>query len=65
MRLLEGTNLSEGLWDDAGCSRRSGAPLVDPSALTDARRWRFPASCSIPTRFRPMFDKHAGVRAGA
>ena len=64
MCLLEGTNVSEG----RGTTRPFeifGAPWLDPSALTDALNGlALPGVSFIPMRFRPMFDKHAGVPCG-
>ena len=64
MCLLEGTNVSEG----RGTTRpfeTFGAPWLDPSALVDAlARWDLPGVSFFPTRFRPMFEKHAGETCG-
>jgi len=64
MCLLEGTNVSEG----RGTTRpfeTFGAPWLDPSALVDAlARWELPGVRFLPTRFRPMFEKHAGETCG-
>jgi molybdopterin-guanine dinucleotide biosynthesis protein MobB len=64
MCLLEGTNLSEG----RGTTRpfeTFGAPWLDPSALADAlNALSLPGVTFLPTRFKPMFDKHAGVSCG-
>jgi len=64
MCLLEGTNLSEG----RGTTRPFeifGAPWLDPTALADALNGlTLPGVSFVPTRFRPMFDKHAGVSCG-
>jgi molybdopterin-guanine dinucleotide biosynthesis protein MobB len=64
MCLLEGTNVSEG----RGTTRpfeTFGAPWLDPSALVAAlARWELPGVSFLPTRFRPMFEKHAGETCG-
>lgn len=64
MCLLEGTNLSEG----RGTTRpfeTFGAPWIDPLALTDALgRLDLRGVSFLPTRFRPMFEKHAGETCG-
>jgi molybdopterin-guanine dinucleotide biosynthesis protein MobB len=64
MCLLEGTNVSEG----RGTTRpfeTFGAPWLDPAALTDAlNALSLPGVTFVPTRFRPMFDKHAGTPCG-
>ncbi len=64
MCLLEGTNLSEG----RGTARpfeTFGAPWLDPLALTSALNGLGLAGASfLPTRFRPMFEKHAGETCG-
>ncbi len=64
MCLLEGTNLSEG----RGTTRPFeifGAPWLDSLALTDSlNALMLPGAEFLPLRFRPMFDKHAGVNCG-
>ena len=64
MALLEGTNLSEG----RGTARpfeMFGAPWLDPLALTDAlAALDLPGVSFLPTRFRPLFEKHAGETCG-
>jgi len=64
MCLLEGTNVSEG----RGTTRpfeTFGAPWLDPSSLTDAlNALSLPGVTFVPTRFRPMFDKHANSPCG-
>jgi molybdopterin-guanine dinucleotide biosynthesis protein MobB len=64
MCLLEGTNVSEG----RGTTRpfeTFGAPWLDPTVLVDAlARWDLPGVAFLPTRFRPMFEKHAGETCG-
>lgn len=64
MCLLEGTNLSEG----RGTARPFeifGAPWLDPLALVGALgNLRLPGVAFLPTRFRPMFEKHAGETCG-
>jgi molybdopterin-guanine dinucleotide biosynthesis protein MobB len=64
MCLLEGTNLSEG----RGTTRPFeifGAPWLDGVALAEAlNALVLPGAAFLPLRFRPMFDKHAGVSCG-
>lgn len=64
MCLLEGTNLSEG----RGTTRpfeTFGAPWLEPLALTSAlEELEMPGVSFLPTRFRPMFEKHAGQTCG-
>lgn len=64
MCLLEGTNLSEG----RGTTRPFeifGAPWIDGLALADAlNALALPGVQFLPLRFKPMFDKHAGVPCG-
>jgi molybdopterin-guanine dinucleotide biosynthesis protein MobB len=64
MALLEGTNLSEA----RGTARpfeMFGAPWLEPLALTGALAdLDLPGVSFLPTRFRPMFEKHAGVTCG-
>lgn len=64
MCLLEGTNLSEG----RGTARpfeTFGAPWLDPLELVDALGGlRLPGVSFLPTRFRPMFEKHANATCG-
>jgi molybdopterin-guanine dinucleotide biosynthesis protein MobB len=64
MALLEGTNLSEG----RGTARpfeTFGAPFLEPLALTEAlAALELPGVSFLPTRFRPMFEKHAGKTCG-
>ena len=64
MCLLEGTNLSEG----RGTARpfeTFGAPWLDPLALAGALRdLDLPGVSFLPTRFRPLFEKHAGETCG-
>ena len=64
MALLEGTNLSEG----RGTARpfeMFGAPFLEPLALTEALAARdLPGVSFLPTRFRPLFEKHAGETCG-
>lgn len=64
MALLEGTNLSEA----RGTARpfeMFGAPWLEPLALTEAlAALDLPGVSFLPTRFRPMFEKHAGVSCG-
>jgi molybdopterin-guanine dinucleotide biosynthesis protein MobB len=64
MCLLEGTNISEG----RGTTRPFevfGAPWLDESKLADAlNSLALPGVQFVPYRFRPMFDKHAGVPCG-
>jgi molybdopterin-guanine dinucleotide biosynthesis protein MobB len=64
MALLEGTNLSEG----RGTARpfeMFGAPWLDPLELTRAlHELGLPGVSFLPTRFRPMFEKHAGETCG-
>jgi molybdopterin-guanine dinucleotide biosynthesis protein MobB len=64
MALLEGTNLSEA----RGTARpfeMFGAPWLEPLALTGAlARLALPGVRFLPTRFRPMFEKHAGRTCG-
>lgn len=64
MCLLEGTNLSEG----RGTARpfeTFGAPWLDPLELVDALgKLRLPGVSFLPTRFRPMFEKHANETCG-
>jgi molybdopterin-guanine dinucleotide biosynthesis protein MobB len=64
MCLLEGTNLSEG----RGTARpfeTFGAPWLDPLELVAALgRLRLPGVSFLPTRFRPMFEKHANETCG-
>jgi molybdopterin-guanine dinucleotide biosynthesis protein MobB len=64
MALLEGTNLSEG----RGTARPFelfGAPWLDPLAVVDAlARLDLPGVSFLPTRFRPLFEKHAGATCG-
>jgi len=64
MCLLEGTNLSEG----RGTGRpfeTFGAPWLDPLELVDALgNLGLPGVSFLPTRFRPMFEKHAGATCG-
>jgi molybdopterin-guanine dinucleotide biosynthesis protein MobB len=61
MCLLEGTNLSEG----RGTTRPFelfGAPWLNAAALADAlNALAMPGVAFVPTQFRPMFDKHAGL----
>lgn len=64
MALLEGTNLSEA----RGTARpfeMFGAPWLEPLALTGAlAELDLPGVSFLPTRFRPMFEKHAGETCG-
>jgi molybdopterin-guanine dinucleotide biosynthesis protein MobB len=64
MCLLEGTNLSEG----RGTARpfeTFGAPWLDPLELVDALgKLALPGVSFLPTRFRPMFEKHANETCG-
>lgn len=64
MALLEGTNLSEA----RGTARpfeMFGAPWLEPLALTEALAdLELPGVSFLPTRFRPMFEKHAGETCG-
>jgi molybdopterin-guanine dinucleotide biosynthesis protein MobB len=64
MCLLEGTNLSEG----RGTTRPFeifGAPWLEPLALTRALgELELPGVSFLPTRFRPMYEKHAGDNCG-
>jgi molybdopterin-guanine dinucleotide biosynthesis protein MobB len=64
MCLLEGTNLSEG----RGTARpfeTFGAPWLDPLALVHAlEELELPGVSFLPTRFRPMFEKHANETCG-
>lgn len=64
MCLLEGTNFSEG----RGTARpfeMFGAPWLDPLALVDAlEKLELPGVSFLPTRFRPLFEKHAGQTCG-
>lgn len=64
MCLLEGTNLSEG----RGTTRpfeMFGAPWLEPTAFTGALdALGLPGVSFLPTRFRPMFEKHAGETCG-
>jgi molybdopterin-guanine dinucleotide biosynthesis protein MobB len=64
MALLEGTNVSEG----RGTARpfeMFGAPWLEPLALTEAlAALDLPGVSFLPTRFRPMFEKHAGETCG-
>jgi molybdopterin-guanine dinucleotide biosynthesis protein MobB len=64
MALLEGTNLSEG----RGTARpfeMFGAPFLEPLALTEAlAALELPGVSFLPTRFRPMFEKHIGQTCG-
>jgi molybdopterin-guanine dinucleotide biosynthesis protein MobB len=64
MALLEGTNLSEA----RGTARpfeMFGAPWLEPLALTEAlAALDLPGVSFLPTRFRPMFEKHAGETCG-
>ena len=64
MALLEGTNLSEA----RGTARpfeMFGAPWLEPLALTGAlAALELPGVSFLPTRFRPMFEKHAGETCG-
>ncbi len=64
MCLLEGTNLSEG----RGTARpfeTFGAPWLDPLRVVDALSGlRLPGVSFLPTRFRPMFEKHANETCG-
>ena len=64
MCLLEGTNLSEG----RGTARpfeTFGAPWLDPLALVHAlEELELPGVTFLPTRFRPMFEKHANETCG-
>ena len=64
MCLLEGTNLSEG----RGTTRpfeTFGAPWLEPLAFAAALDdLALPGVSFLPTRFRPMFDKHAGQPCG-
>jgi molybdopterin-guanine dinucleotide biosynthesis protein MobB len=64
MCLLEGTNLSEG----RGTTRpfeTFGAPWLDPLPLVAALEdLELPGVSFLPTRFRPMFEKHAGKTCG-
>ncbi|MGH9366303.1 MAG: molybdopterin-guanine dinucleotide biosynthesis protein B [Thermoanaerobaculia bacterium] len=64
--LLEGTNLSEG----RGTTRPFelfGAPYLSAVPFAEAlNSLELPGAAFLPTHFRPMFDKHAGVTcAGA
>jgi molybdopterin-guanine dinucleotide biosynthesis protein MobB len=62
--LLEGTNLSEG----RGTTRpfeTFGAPWLEPLMLSEAlERLNLPGVSFLPTRFRPMFEKHSGQTCG-
>ncbi|HSD71567.1 MAG TPA: molybdopterin-guanine dinucleotide biosynthesis protein B [Thermoanaerobaculia bacterium] len=64
MCLLEGTNLSEG----RGTARpfeMFGAPWLEPLAFAAALDGLALSGVSfLPTRFRPMFEKHAGETCG-
>ena len=64
MCLLEGTNLSEG----RGTARpfeTFGAPWLDPLALVEVLgNLRLPGVSFLPTRFRPLFEKHANETCG-
>jgi molybdopterin-guanine dinucleotide biosynthesis protein MobB len=64
MCLLEGTNLSEG----RGTTRPFeifGAPWLDGGTLAEAlNALVLPGVRFVPIKFRPMFDKHAGVTCG-
>jgi molybdopterin-guanine dinucleotide biosynthesis protein MobB len=64
MALLEGTNLSEA----RGTARpfeMFGAPWLEPLVLTGALAdLDLPGVSFLPTRFRPMFEKHAGETCG-
>jgi molybdopterin-guanine dinucleotide biosynthesis protein MobB len=64
MALLEGTNLSEA----RGTARpfeMFGAPWLDPLALAEAlSALDLPGVSFLPTRFRPMFEKHSGQTCG-
>lgn len=64
MALLEGTNLSEG----RGTARPFeyvGAPWLDPLAFAGALDGLgLPGVEFLPTRFRPLFEKHAGETCG-
>jgi molybdopterin-guanine dinucleotide biosynthesis protein MobB len=64
MCLFEGTNLSEG----RGTARpfeMFGAPWLEPPALAAALDGLgLPGVSFLPTRFRPMFEKHAGETCG-
>jgi uncharacterized protein YbbC (DUF1343 family) len=62
--LVEATNLSEG----RGTTRPfqlAGAPWLDGEALADRlNRFALPGAAFRATRFRPAFQKHAGVVCG-
>ena len=62
--LLEGTNLSEG----RGTTRPFevfGAPWLDDLSFADAlNALALPGVTFLPSRFRPMFDKHANRSCG-
>lgn len=64
MCLLEGTNLSEG----RGTARpfeTFGAPWLDPLELVAAlEKLELPGVSFFPTRFRPLFEKHANETCG-
>jgi molybdopterin-guanine dinucleotide biosynthesis protein MobB len=64
MCLLEGTNLSEG----RGTTRPFevfGAPWLEPIPLAETlNALALPGVQFLPYRFRPMFDKHAGLDCG-
>jgi molybdopterin-guanine dinucleotide biosynthesis protein MobB len=64
MALLEGTNLSEG----RGTARpfeMFGAPFLEPLAFKEAlAALDLPGVSFLPTRFRPLFEKHAGETCG-
>jgi molybdopterin-guanine dinucleotide biosynthesis protein MobB len=64
MCLLEGTNLSEG----RGTTRPFevfGAPWLESVSFAEAlNALVLPGVTFLPTQFRPMFDKHAGVQCG-
>ncbi|HEY6066669.1 MAG TPA: molybdopterin-guanine dinucleotide biosynthesis protein B [Thermoanaerobaculia bacterium] len=64
MALLEGTNLSEA----RGTARpfeMFGAPWLEPLSLAGALALLdLPGVKFVPTRFRPMFEKHAGATCG-
>jgi molybdopterin-guanine dinucleotide biosynthesis protein MobB len=64
MCLLEGTNLSEG----RGTTRPFqvfGAPWLDEIPFCEAlNALALPGVQFLPYRFRPMFDKHAGIPCG-
>jgi len=64
MCLLEGTNLSEGRGTTTPFEL-FGAPWLDGLALADVLNGRaLPGIRFLPARFKPAFDKHAGVSCG-